>query len=148
MVAGPENGTIAHNALHVLDVSDPVRPVEVAQLPLDTVSSAIAFANGYVFRPGKVGVRTIDVRDRQHPADVGILPSGGDAATDAVVDGGLVYVTAGSGEASGRRGRYTPAGTGHAGRANLPRVWWVTPPGYRIGAVDRKGVDATVARRW
>lgn len=79
--------------LHVVHASDPDAPAEICRLPLSGVTRAIAVANGYAFLPGDVGVRVIDVRSRAHPLDVGVLPTSAQA-TDAVVEGGLVYVTA------------------------------------------------------
>ncbi len=87
--------TIAYNALHVVDASDPARPVEIARLPLDRLSSAITLAHDHLFLSGEGGVSVFDVRDPARPAALGILPTGADPATEAVVDQGLVYATAG-----------------------------------------------------
>jgi len=88
---------VVENALHVVDASDPKQPVRVAKVPLEAPPAGISVAHGHLFLPGAGGVQVFDVRDPTIPTPKGFLPTGGDAAVDAVVQDGLVYVTAGGG---------------------------------------------------
>jgi hypothetical protein len=56
----------------------------------------MVLAHGYALLTGEGGVLVVDVRDPFHPHQVGLLPTG-DQAADMAVQDGLMYASAGDG---------------------------------------------------
>jgi hypothetical protein len=92
-----------YGSLMVIDVSDPARPVKVAELP--GLANGLALQGGYVYLADRYnrdvhreyeitgGLRVVDIRDPTNLQEIGLCEWQEGGAGDVVVNGRYAYLT-------------------------------------------------------
>jgi len=82
--------------LRIIDVTDPVAPVEVSQCLPEDHAYGVAVTGNYAYVVDSYGLRIIDVTNRQNPSEIGSvnLPwtSDDEISRSVAVAGGYAYV--------------------------------------------------------
>jgi hypothetical protein len=78
--------------MHIVDVSDPERPIEVSVTSFPSGVLAVTATDSYVFVAASgAGVRVVDASDPTQPDEVGVFDTDGEAV-DVALAGNFLYV--------------------------------------------------------